>query len=192
MKLVYFHGFGSSAAGSTVQTLRNELADFEVIAPDIPVDPAEALPYLKELCCEVRPNVVAGTSMGGMYAQQMRGYRRICINHAFEMSTTSAALRPGTFEFFNPRADGQTHFTITNEIIRHFAEMEARQFDDITEEDRPMVWGLFGINDDIVKGGDVIFRRHYSQTTYFDGGHRLNAEIIKNVLIPLVRKIAIN
>ena len=70
--------------------------------------------------------------------------------------------------------------------------MEARQFDGITEEDRPMVWGLFGINDDIVKGGDVIFRRHYSQTTYFDGGHRLNAEIIKNVLIPLIRKIAIN
>ena len=50
MKIIYFHGFGSSHASGTVQTLRRELSDDEIIAPDIPVDPVEALPYLKELC----------------------------------------------------------------------------------------------------------------------------------------------
>ena len=189
MKLIYFHGFGSSAAGSTVQTLRDTLTEFDVIAPDIPVDPAEALPYLKELCRNVQPDIIVGTSMGGMYAQQMRGYKRICVNPAFEMSTMSAALKSGTYEFFNPRADGQIHFTITDEIISHFAEMETRQFDGITDAERRMVWGLFGTNDDVVKGGDVIFRRHYYKTAYFNGGHRLNVEIIKAVLVPLIRKI---
>ena len=50
MKLIYFHGFGSSAQSGTIRTLRKMLPDFEVIAPDIPVDPADALPFLKLLC----------------------------------------------------------------------------------------------------------------------------------------------
>jgi len=60
-----------------VNTLRQELPGFEVVAPDIPVDPVEALPFLKDLCKKENPNVVIGTSMGGMYAQQMSGFNRI-------------------------------------------------------------------------------------------------------------------
>ena len=80
MKLIYFHGFGSSAASGTIRTLRERLPDFEVIAPDIPVDPAEALPFLRELCEKEQPNVVVGTSMGGMYAQQMFGINDTQVN----------------------------------------------------------------------------------------------------------------
>ena len=98
MKLIYFHGFGSSAASGTIRTLREKLPDFEVIAPDIPVDPAEALPFLRELCEKEQPNVVVGTSMGGMYAQQMFGFNRICVNPAFFMSKSSKVLKVGTFE----------------------------------------------------------------------------------------------
>ena len=91
MKLVYFHGFGSSHASGTVETLRRELPNDEVVAPDIPVDPVEALPYLKELCEKEQPDLILGTSMGGMYAQQMRGFTRILVNPAFTMSTNSMA-----------------------------------------------------------------------------------------------------
>ena len=37
-KLMYLHGFGSSAASGTVKTLRELLPDFDVVAPDIPVE----------------------------------------------------------------------------------------------------------------------------------------------------------
>ena len=50
--------------------MRRELPNDEVVAPDIPVDPAEALPYLKELCEKEQPDMIVGTSMGGMYAQE--------------------------------------------------------------------------------------------------------------------------
>ena len=123
MKLIYFHGFGSSAQSGTIRTLRKMLSDFEVIAPDIPVDPADALPFLKQLCEDEQPDVVIGTSMGGMYAQQMFGFNRICVNPAFEMSTMSKVLKVGTFEYFNPRMDGETHFTITPDIIKHHADI---------------------------------------------------------------------
>lgn len=189
MKLIYFHGFGSSAASGTIQTLRKKLPDFEVIAPDIPVDPAEALPFLKELCNKEQPNVIAGTSMGGMYAQQMFGYNRICVNPAFFMSKTSKVLKVGKFEFFKPRLDGQKEFVITEDIIRHFAEMEEHQFDGIVPIDQERVWGMFGDNDTQVNCEET-FLLHYHNVIHFKGGHRLDDTAINEVLIPLIHLLA--
>ena len=189
MKLIYFHGFGSSAASRTIQTLKNKLEDFEVIAPDIPVDPAEALPFLKELCRREQPDVIAGTSMGGMYAQQMFGFNRICVNPAFFMSKKSQVLKVGTFEFLNPRQDGQTQFTITDDIIRHFAEMEEHQFDGVTPAEQERVWGMFGSHDSLVNCEDS-FLQHYRHVIHFDGEHRLDDTTINEVLIPLIRRVA--
>jgi len=189
MKLIYFHGFGSSAASGTIQTLRKKLPDFEVIAPDIPVDPAEALPFLKELCSQEQPNVIVGTSMGGMYAQQMFGYNRICVNPAFFMSKTSKVLKVGKFEFFKPRLDGQKEFVITNDIIRHFAEMEEYLFDGVTPTDQERVWGMFGDHDTQVNCEEA-FLQHYNNVVHFKGGHRLDDTAINEVLIPLIHLLA--
>jgi hypothetical protein len=63
-KLIYFHGFGSSGEGGTVKTLRELLPEWIVLAPDIPVDPIVALPFLKDLCQTEQPDIVVGTSMG--------------------------------------------------------------------------------------------------------------------------------
>ena len=184
-KVIYFHGFGSSAASGTVKTLRELLPDFDVVAPDIPVDPAEALPFLRGLCMNEVPDVVVGTSMGGMYAQQMRGYNRICVNPAFEMSKKSKMLTVGTHEYFKPRKDGTTHFEITSEIIRHHAEMEEHQFDGITEEDRKQVWGMFADNDQQVNG-ESLFLQYYNQVIHFSGEHRMDDRVIEDVLVPLI------
>lgn len=188
MKLIYFHGFGSSAATGTVETLKELLPDFEVLAPDIPIDPAEALPYLQELCKKESPDVIVGTSMGGMYTQQMFGYKRICVNPAFEMSEKSTVLKVGTFEYFKPRMDGETHFTITENIIKHHVEMEKCQFDGITSFDRTNVWGLFG-NEDTQVNCEDLFRKYYSNVIHYEGGHRMNRTVIMTVLVPLIRKI---
>lgn len=188
MKLIYFHGFGSSAQSGTIRTLRRMLSDFEVIAPDIPVDPADALPFLKQLCEDEQPDVVIGTSMGGMYAQQMFGFNRICVNPAFEMSTMSKVLKVGTFEYFNPRMDGETHFTITPDIIKHHADMESKQFDGVSDEEKTKVWGLFGSDDRLVNS-EHIFRQYYDNVIHFNGEHRMSEEVITTVLIPLIRKI---
>ena len=184
-KLMYLHGFGSSAASGTVKTLRELLPDFDVFAPDIPVDPVEALPFLRGLCMNEVPDVVVGTSMGGMYAQQMRGYNRICVNPAFEMSKKSKMLTVGTHEYFKPRKDGTTLFEITPEIIRHHAEMEKHQFDGITEADRKQVWGMFADNDQQVNG-ESLFLQYYNQVIHFSGEHRMDDRVIEDVLVPLI------
>ncbi|MBR3455736.1 MAG: hypothetical protein IKH26_10465 [Bacteroidaceae bacterium] len=188
MKIIYFHGFASSGASGTVQNLRLILTDDEIIAPDIPVDPAEALPFLRELCASEQPDLVIGTSMGGMYAQQMHGFRKICVNPAFNMSTMSKVLKTGEHPFLNGRKDSQKTFRITREIIQHFNQMERQQFKGITDFDIANTYGLFGIHDDLVNTYDL-FRRYYPNAERFDGEHRLNDKVLKKVVIPVIEKI---
>ncbi|MBR3114627.1 MAG: hypothetical protein IKH47_02465 [Bacteroidaceae bacterium] len=188
MKIIYFHGFASSGASGTVQTLRKIMPDIEIIAPDIPVDPQEALPFLKELCRQEQPDLIIGTSMGGMYAQQMRGFKRICVNPAFNMSSLSKVLKTGEHEFLNRRKDNQKTFRITRDIIQHFNQMERQQFKDITPEEQELCWGLFGINDTTVNTYDL-FRKHYTQATRFEGEHRLNEKVLRHTVIPLIKEI---
>ena len=97
MKLIYFHGFASSGASGTVDLLRRLLPSAEVIAPDISMDPAEALPELKVLVENEQPDLIIGTSMGGMYAQQMRGFKRIlvvCMPLKCTAICASVSIRP--------------------------------------------------------------------------------------------------
>lgn len=193
MKIIYFHGFGSSHASGTVQTLRRELPNDEVIAPDIPIDPVEALPYLKELCQKEQPDLIIGTSMGGMYAQQMRDYRRILVNPAFTMSTMSKVLKTGEHQFFNGRYDGAKTFRITKDIIQHHNQMERQQFKGITPEQKETCWCLVGLHDTSVTNAEALFKKNYlaDHVTRFDGEHQLNEKVIKKVLIPLVEKLRV-
>ncbi|MCD8237590.1 MAG: hypothetical protein LUD00_13335 [Prevotellaceae bacterium] len=188
MKIIYFHGFGSSGASGTVDFLRKLMPEAEVLAPDIPVDPVEALPFLKDFCEQEQPDVIVGTSMGGMYAQQMRGFKRICVNPAFNMSVQSKVLKTGVHKFYNGRKDHQKEFKITKEIIQHHNQMERNQFKGITDFDRENCYGLFGVNDPVVHTYDL-FKKYYPHAIRFEGEHRLNDKVIKKVLIPLIEEI---
>lgn len=191
MKIIYFHGFGSSHASGTVEMLRRELADDEIVAPDIPVDPIDALPYLKNLCEQEQPDLIIGTSMGGMYAQQMRNFRRILVNPAFTMSTMSKVLKTGEYQFFNGRYDGAKTFRITKDIIQHHNQMERQQFKNITEEQKETCWCLVGLRDTSVTNAESLFKKNYraDHVIRFDGEHQLNDKVIKKVLIPLVEQL---
>ena len=186
--MLYFHGFASSGASGTVETLRKMLPSAEIVAPDIPVDPVEALPFLKSLTEEVKPDVIVGTSMGGMYAQQMRGYLRVCVNPAFNMSTASKLLRTGTFKFLNGRKDKVKEFRITKETIQHFNAMERGQWDGITPEEQDLCYGLFGIHDKLVNTYDL-FLKHYTHARKFDGEHQLNDSALRHALLPLLGEL---
>ena len=188
MKTLYPHGFASSGATGTAEFLRKMLPEAEVISPDIPVDPVEALPYLKQLCEQEQPDLIIGTSMGAMYAQQMYGYKKILVNPAFNMSTMSKVLKTGEHKFLNGRKDGQKTFKITKDIIQHHNQMERQQFKGITDFDRDNTYGLFGIHDTTVNTYDL-FKKYYKNAQRFDGEHHLNEKALRQAVVPLVRSI---
>ena len=186
--IVYFHGYGSSSQSDTAKYLAENMPGYNVLAPDIPVDPKEALPFLKDYCRAHHVDLVIGTSMGGMYAMQMVGHLRICVNPALYMSEAKDVLQVGTFERFQPTADGQTQFTITEEIIEHFKEMEQHLFVPETSESRYDCWGFFADGDTLVNCKDE-FAQHYTRVFGFHGEHRMNDTVRRDVIIPAAMRI---
>ena len=187
-KIMYNHGFGSSALSGTVKRIRQTFPNATVVAFDIPLHPAEGLAFLRQKAEEEKPDLIIGTSMGGMYAHQMHGFKRICVNPAVNMSTMSGVLKTGEHKFFNGRKDNQKTFRITRDIIQHHNQIERQQFKNLTDEDRQHVWGLFGINDKTCNTYGL-FSKHYPQCRRFEGEHQLNEKVIKKVVIPLIEEI---
>ena len=186
-KIIYLHGFGSSGATQTADYLRNKLPEIEVISPDIPLQPEEAIQMLNRLCYEVKPNVIVGTSMGAMYAQQLHGYKKILVNPAFHVSEIMRN-NIGTNKWLNPRRDGQTEFLIDEELCDLYQQMEESQFDGITEFDKKHTRAFFGTEDTLVDGYDEYMQNYIVAITY-PGEHRLLQKWVKSYILPCIQEL---
>ena len=187
-KVLYVHGFASSGQTGSVHTLRLLLPDAAVIAPDLPVDPLEAIDLLKDLASKEDPDLIIGTSMGGMYSEMLYGVDRILVNPAFQLADTILKNNGlGRREFHNKRADGETSFLVTKSLLERFREVSSHCFERASD-DKDRVFGLFGIRDTLVDTFDL-FHSHYPQAIRFDGEHHLNDSVIVHSLLPIIRRI---
>ena len=186
-KLLYVHGFASSGSSGTVMTLRRHLSTWQVVAPDLPVDPFEALELLRRVVDEEKPDVVVGTSMGGMYTQQLWGIPRVIVNPSFEMSRPLLFGKMGRNKYMSKRKDGATEFRIDKAVVERFKQMEKTQFDGVNEEEKLLVTALFGDKDPVVNFQALVAELYGEERCIrFNGEHRLNDEIVKKVLIPII------
>ena len=188
-KIMYVHGFGSSGQSGTVTLLRTLMPAATIIAPDLPLQPAEALELLKQTCDAEKPDLIIGTSMGGMYAEMLRGTDRILINPAFEMGDTMVKHNMvGKQTFQSPRTDGIQDFIVTKALVNEYKEITTLLFTGIDEAEQQRVIGLFGDEDTSVDTFDL-FAQHYPTAIRFHGGHRLTDKIAMHYLVPLIRQI---
>lgn len=189
-KLMYVHGFASSGSSGTVMTLRRYMAGWRVVAPDLPVDPFEALELLRRMVDEEQPDIVVGTSMGGMYTQQLWGVPRIVVNPSFEMSRSLLFGKMGRNKYMSKRQDGAAEFRIDKSVVERFKEMEKHQFEGITDEEKMLVVGLFGDKDPVVHFQPLMAQLYGEERCrWFAGEHRLNDTVVKKVLIPLIDEL---
>ena len=187
--VLYVHGFGSSGQSGTVTRLRTVMPQARVIAPDLPIDPHEAIALLHSICEQEKPDLIIGTSMGGMYTEQLRGFDRICINPALEIAETMKAhSMTGTQQFQNPRQDGVQEFYVDKALVKAYREVSEQRFIGLTPEDECHVYGLFGDKDDLVDTFDM-FSEHYSQATHFHGEHRMDDKSYMHSVLPVIRWI---
>ena len=187
-KLMYVHGFGSSAQSGTVQMLRTLMPNATVVARDIPLHPEEGLQMLKAMAAEEQPDLIIGTSMGGMYTEMLTGFDRILVNPAFEMGDTMSKFT-GKQVFQNPREDGVQEFIVTKGLIKEYQEMTTHNFEHAADPDeRTRVVGLFGDNDPVVHTYDL-FHEHYPTAIGFHGEHCLTDKVAMHYLIPVIRYI---
>ena len=192
MKIVYIHGFASAGSTGSATQLRNHFypKGIQVLSPDVPVEPLRALQFLRDYIAEHQPSLIVATSMGAMYAEQLRGVPRILVNPSFHMAKLLTFRGLGRHEFRNKREDGARDFKIDKQMIAEFKEVEKHSFDGITPEEKSLVWGLFGTKDKNVNC-QPDFRKHYGtqQMSLFEGEHYLNGAVLGKVVIPLAEKI---
>ena len=188
MKILYIHGLSSSGSSNTPKLLRKYLPEAEVLSPDLPTDIADAVAMLKEFVAYENVDVVVGTSMGGMLAQKLRGYRKILVNPSFHLSQSMRRCI-GVNQFFSAREDGATEYTITEQMCDRSYEIEQCQFEDLPDSEIDNTAALFGMHDDVVDCR-LEYLEHYKNIHYFNGGHRLDEQTIAQILVPMICDMA--
>ena len=190
-KILFLHGF--YASGSCVPALALMEA-FEkraiVLTPDLPLHPADAVRLICDICDQEKPDVLVGNSCGSFYAQMIApviGVPALLGNPHFRM-TEFLKQRIGNHQYKSPRADGKQDFTIDDELIAEFAEMEEHQFDNCNPDFKDKVWGIFGEQDTLAHF-EPLFLEHYIHTYHFPGGHTPTAEEVHKYYVPLIEKL---
>ncbi|MDX1295543.1 MAG: YqiA/YcfP family alpha/beta fold hydrolase [Sulfurimonadaceae bacterium] len=66
--MLYIHGFGSCGDSNKTRLLKSHFGEENVLAPDVPVAPEEAMEFLGKLIQENDITMLIGSSLGGFYA----------------------------------------------------------------------------------------------------------------------------
>jgi predicted esterase YcpF (UPF0227 family) len=182
LKILYIHGYGSTGNSQTIQNLKQILGnEVTILAPQFSNDLstvaqieqniAEAKKYMHEF----RPNVVIGSSFGGFVASFLDGYPRILINPCLLPSERLHNLSPN----------------MSKEDIERLKVLETSH--EIDGEKRYEMYGLFGLHDELFSFLNLFKKLYGESKTYtMPCGHRIDAENIKNHLLPIFQEVKKN
>ena len=190
-KILFLHGFFASGQCVPAVALRDAFAGrAEVITPDLPMHPKEAVSFIRELINREKPDLLIGNSCGAFYAQMVApvvGIPALLGNPHFRM-TEFLKQRIGEHQYKSPRKDGNQKFVIDEALIEEFAEMEAIQFNNYRPEFKDRIWGLFGEQDTLAHF-EPLFLEHYTHSFHFSGAHTPTAEEVRDWYVPLAEKL---
>ena len=162
----------------------------DVITPDLPMHPKEAVSFIRGLIDSEKPDLLIGNSCGSFYAQMVApvaGVPALLGNPHFQM-TEFLGQRIGEHQYKSPRKDGRQNFVIDENLIEEFAEMEAVQFCNCNPCFKDRIWGLFGEKDTLAHF-EPTFMKYYNKSFHFPGGHTPTADEVRNWYVPLAEKL---
>ena len=192
-KILFLHGFYASGQCVPAVALREAFAGrADVLTPDLPMHPQDALRFILELIDSEKPDLLVGNSCGAFYAQMIApvvGIPALLGNPHFQM-TEFLKQRIGQHEYKSPRKDGKQSFVIDENLVKEFVALEATQFDNWNSQFRDRVWGLFGEQDSLAHF-EPLFLEHYNRSFHFPGGHTPTADEIRTWYVPLAERMLI-
>ena len=176
MRILFIHGLASSGAYKLADMLRINLKA-DVIAPDVPIDPDEALELLNALCEKECPDLVVGLSWGGFLALRLT-HSRIAV--IYPVLHISRLLREhiGPMDYLSPRRDGETQFIITEELCERYRQLEQAGPAALS----PI--GLFATEDELVHCADEFESLYPGRTIKYPGKHLPTFPEVKKFIAP--------
>lgn len=185
MKILFIHGLASSGAYKMASTLRILLKGSEVTAPDVPIEPSDALALLEGICSREKPDLIVGLSLGGFWAQKLRGYRKMLVNPDLHPSRL-LRTKVGVMEYLSPRQDGAVSFRIDETICQGYETLEKDEFNGLDDEEIALTSGMFADRDEMVDCFDE-FQGHYPGRGHrYPGTHLPNFPETKKYILPVI------
>lgn len=126
-KLLYIHGFRSSAQSSTILNVKANYRDVEVHAFDVTHHPVESIKKIEDYIAENSIDILAGTSLGGFYTLCAKvDIPKIAVNPAINPENSLSVLPEigQEVEYYNPREDGVETFKCTLADLDEFRGIE--------------------------------------------------------------------
>ena len=190
-KILFLHGFYASGQCVPAVALREAFeGEADVITPDLPMHPKEAVKFIRELIDSEKPGLLIGNSCGSFFAQIVApvvGVPALLGNPHFQM-TEFLKQRIGEHQYKSARKDGNQNFVIDETLIEEFAELEAIQFNNCNPDFKDRIWGLFGEKDTLAHF-EPTFLKYYNKSFHFPGAHTPTADEVRDWYVPLAKNL---
>ncbi len=169
-KILYIHGFCSSAQTGTVNRIRDVFDQCDVHAIDVNHHPAESIALIEQYVRDNHIDLLIGTSLGGYFTLCADVD---CIKVAVNPATDPEHMldQPdmmGHLRYFNPRQDGNWYFDFGPENLLEFRGIDFH----IT----PRTYIICSDHDELLGDNRAVYQslvpsEHYCETSQI--GHRM-------------------
>ena len=91
--ILYLHGFASCGNSNKTAVLKECFGETQVLSPDLPIDPVEAIRFIKKIIIEKDVDLIIGSSLGGFYASyfcELLAIKTVLINPSTQPFITLA------------------------------------------------------------------------------------------------------
>lgn len=180
---LYIHGMGSGAKSGTKSSLGHYLSQYEWLSPELPTDPEAAMAILRDYQQVFQPDLIAGTSVGGLYTIYLQAPVKVAINPTYNIETTLRKLGYGKHKYHCEREDGATEWTLDEPLVQRYKLMR----DTLEPAPCPKMIAFFSSDDELVgrepakKNARAMEELGYEIVWSNKFGHRLNQPAAKQL-----------
>ena len=199
MKILYIHGLGSGKQSATPERLRNALPEAEVLSPEIPIDPVEAMRFLEDnFLNDTSIDLVMGSSLGGFYSLLLSHHKKLLANPAlFADEDIEKGIGLGEQAFLCERENGAKTYVIDRAFIDGLSRIRGKIFNTDSEDSliigRPApelvnnTWAIFARNDELLAHYDDFCRLFWPDHAFrMEGEHRVSEDNMQKDIVPLI------
>ena len=183
-KILYIHGFMSSANSHTASRLRRSYGNiYEILSPELNGDPHYSLSVINDLIAKEKPILITASSLGGFYALMCESGDTpvVLVNPCIDPYTHLQRYLDQELTYHSKRDDGSETYTLTLPVLERFKEYNVAER---VKSKREHICTLLSSNDEVLGDSHYQFFKRISEETnnphYLDHvymhsnvGHRL-------------------
>lgn len=188
-KILYVHGLGSVGNGRVSKLLQDNLPNYEIEAPEIPIKPNEAMEFIMNLLDNNNYKMVVGSSLGAYYVMYCKHLpKKFLINPAVGGGEyIEKYVGRGEHEFYGERNNGETSYIIDDDFITNLNDMKY----ELDDEDDLVTRCVVSETDELFGEQNVercMKTFNPEGVTVINSSHSVEDEIIVNEIIPKIKE----